>query len=300
MSEGASSLPSARSSAHVQAAAGRSTLLAGEQLQRHADELALELRARQRELSKWEATIHARIARWEDEQRANRIWVSERTAELAERRRRLKDRADRLEQREAECERADRSAATLQARQIELDDRAACLEQLERRLQDERQRVQQQAAWLDAAQQDSARRKIQAEDRSADATSSRDPAAARDSESDTTQNGLPPANTRKLCGSGHSNHWNNSAGTGSTALTREHAVLFQLRKKWWERTQRQRRDLAHIWQRRRYVLNQRARTLQSEQKQLPLHDRPTESYDQLISKLVEHRRGLINAKQSAR
>ena len=308
--------------ADTPAAADAVLVAAPEQLQRHADELSGQLRARHRELSRWEAKLHARIARWEDEQRANRIWISERTAELDQRALQLDARAGQLGRRAAELEQADRTAESIQARQDELDDRAACLERLEQQLCQERQCVQQQAAWLDAARRSWAeRQRCQ---------------IARDAEGPD----VPSAAATRSTTPSHHAHIERIRALESLerlarhrldSLTREQAAFAEQREAWTLRTQRQRRQLARIWQRRRQLLKTRARAIQQQQNQLAerrqtLHrlatqlgtmpaqvptapsvsarnvtsDSPAEPYQPLVDALIDQRRTLRQAQQSLR
>lgn len=258
--------------ADTPAAAGAIFAAAPEQLQRHADELSVQLRARHRELSQWEANLHARIARWEDEQRANRIWISEQTAELDQRALQLDAREDQLGRRAAELEEADRTAESIRARQDELDDRAARLERLEQQLCQERQCVQQQAAWLDAARQSWAEQQRCQMTRDVEAP---DVSSAVASRSTTPTHHARIERIRVL------ESLERLARHRLDSLTREHAAFAEQREAWTLRTQRQRRQLARIWQRRRQLLRTRARAIQQQQNQLAerrqtLHRRATQ------------------------
>lgn len=58
---------------------------AAEQIRLQADQLAAHLRSRQKELDHREAELNSRIARWESESRAARLWLDERDADVASR-----------------------------------------------------------------------------------------------------------------------------------------------------------------------------------------------------------------------
>lgn len=136
----------------LQAIAGQSAEVAAEQLQAQAAELSEHLRRRHRELTRWEATLNARAAQYDDEQRAARLWLREQQSDLAGR--------------EADCRRLQRlleeRAATLEAtgppplaapreREQPLDEAFA---QQRRLLELEVEQVRRQAAALETAYQD--------------------------------------------------------------------------------------------------------------------------------------------------
>jgi chromosome segregation protein len=69
---------------------------AGEQIRLQADQLAAHLRSRQKELDCREAELNARLAKFESEGRAVRLWLAERESELAARREELAGRDQEL------------------------------------------------------------------------------------------------------------------------------------------------------------------------------------------------------------
>lgn len=120
-----------------------------EGLQRHAEELAEQLRTRRQQLDRREAQLNTQLARSEHEIRLARLWIQDREAELCVESNQLEDRQNEIEQRVASF-----SAAELASRR-DLDERQAQLatlendiQQRETRLADFQERLQQQQSWL--------------------------------------------------------------------------------------------------------------------------------------------------------
>ncbi len=104
---------------------------AAEQLELQARQLADHLRGRLRDLDQRESVLNSRAAALETEQRTNRLWLNERSAELAEREASLKQREYELELRQRDI--ATEEAATGEERQRQLQELRTRAEELARR-----------------------------------------------------------------------------------------------------------------------------------------------------------------------
>jgi hypothetical protein len=104
---------------------------AAEQLELQARQLADHLRGRLRDLDQRESVLNSRAAALETEQRTNRLWLNERSAELAEREASLKQREYELELRERDI--ATEEAATGEERQRQLQELRIRAEEMTRR-----------------------------------------------------------------------------------------------------------------------------------------------------------------------
>ena len=122
---------------------------AAEQIRCQADQLAAHLRDRQKELDQREAALNSRIAKFESEARAARLWHSQREADIASRNEELGKELQRTEQevetrlaRLAATESAQRRQPSASRPEQELDEAAARLAEV----QAETQRLDEQLA----------------------------------------------------------------------------------------------------------------------------------------------------------
>ena len=135
----------------VMAAAGRSGAYAGPQLVQQASELAGHLRVQQKEISRREASLNARLAASDGEQRSARLALREREIELDQRETQLQKAIRHHEARLAQLDATQRTVQALDARSAQLDEREQQLTEEEQRLRDSLLDVKRHAAWLDAA-----------------------------------------------------------------------------------------------------------------------------------------------------
>ncbi len=103
------------------AVAGTSPSAAADQLQQQAAELSLQLHIRQRDLARWEASLNARSAEYDDQQRTARLWFREQQLELDNRAAELQQQLGTIGQRSAELEAAGTAAQQLSREQERLE-----------------------------------------------------------------------------------------------------------------------------------------------------------------------------------
>ncbi len=135
----------------VLAAAGKCGEFAGPQLVQQASELARHLRVQQKEICRREASLNARLAASDGEQRAARLALREREIELDLREAQLQKSIRQHEAHLAQLDTTQRTVEALDARSVQLDDRERRLAEEEQRLRAMRLDVEQQTAWYQAA-----------------------------------------------------------------------------------------------------------------------------------------------------
>ena len=119
------------------AVAGKSDA-ASEQLQQQAAELAEHLQSRQRHLVRHEASLNARSAEYDDQQRSARLWLRERQGELDQREHELQRQFQTLEEQADDVQQADQAAKSLAQKQEQV-------RQAEQALQEQRQQLDDDA-----------------------------------------------------------------------------------------------------------------------------------------------------------
>jgi chromosome segregation ATPase len=229
----------------AEAVAGQSARHAQVQLQQQAADLARHLRSRQRDLARWEATLNARLAQLEDEQRSARLWLRERQTELEQR------------------------ATALQRETRQLAERGADIESLRATHERELESVKRQAAWLDAARSDWERQRAREQEALRELEDrlhqQRLAAQQRDAQLKRQLQQLQQdtSERQRLCAR------EQELETLLATLRHHAATLGQEREEferqkaaWWEKHQRQRQALAQRWRQRRLLLRKRAKTVQ--------------------------------------
>jgi len=122
---------------------------AGESLHLHAEQLSEHLRLRLRDLDERESVMNGRLAAWETEQRANRLWLSEREREFAEREEALQRQLTELQQRARALAAEEMAAGEERQRQEqELQLRAETVAAREQRLTEQLRRLAEEVATV--------------------------------------------------------------------------------------------------------------------------------------------------------
>ncbi len=132
------------------AVAGK-THVGDDQLQQQAGELAQHLRDRQRRLATREATLNARSADYDDQQRSARLWLRERQTELDNRQAEYQRQLRELESLAAGYQTTAQAAQRVAQKQDQLEDTERALVDQRKQLEAELENVQHQVEWLEAA-----------------------------------------------------------------------------------------------------------------------------------------------------
>ncbi len=252
------------------AVAGKSEAVAADQLQQQAAELSEHLRTRQHSLARWEASLNARSAQQDDQQRNARLWLREQQIELSNRFSEFQRRASLLEERAAALDAVGTTAQTLAREQEEVRQRAVDLTQQQQALDLELENVRRQADWLNA-ERENWQQQCRREQLSLDRL--RQQLMAEHALTEQLNQGL-----REQLTQGHRNADQSAqlaaqrqellAQTAQLrqqqeTLDQQRCELAQEKKTWHMRTLEQRQSLAARWRRRRRLLQSQLEALQS-------------------------------------